>query len=86
MRFTEAFEDAKERVGLGLAILVTIISIALVFGLYSGVIWLVIRCLNGIGITHIGNWSLVWSWKLSFVVLFLHMLLKSIFKPRKENE
>ena len=59
-------------------ILTIIISCGLSFLITSGLVYVAILLLNWLGL------ALVWSWKLSFVVWVLAMIIKIIFGRGKD--
>ena len=60
-------------------ILLILLSLAVSFLLTSGLIWLLCWLLPAIGITAIGTFTIVFSWKLALAIWIILALLQSIF-------
>ena len=60
-------------------ILLILLSLAISFLLTSGLIWLLCWLLPAIGITAIGTFTIVFSWKLALAIWIILVLLQSIF-------
>ena len=60
-------------------ILLILLSLAVSFLLTSGLIWLLCWLLPAIGITAIGTFTIVFSWKLALAIWIIIVLLQSIF-------
>ena len=60
-------------------ILLILLSLAVSFLLTSGLIWLLCWLLPAIGITAIGTFTIVFSWKLALAIWIILVLLQSIF-------
>ena len=66
-------------------ILVVILAFAISFLLTSGLIWLLCWLLPAIGITAIGTFTIVFSWKLALAIWIILALLQSIFSVGKKG-
>ena len=64
-------------------ILVVILAFAISFLLTSGLIWLLCWLLPAIGITAIGTFTIVFSWKLALAIWIILALLSTIFPSSK---
>ena len=60
-------------------VLLILLSLAISFLLTSGLIWLLCWLLPAIGITAIGTFTIVFSWKLALAIWIILVLLQSIF-------
>ena len=60
-------------------VLLILLSLAISFLLTSGLVWLLCWLLPAIGITAIGTFTIVFSWKLALVIWIILVLLQSIF-------
>ena len=60
-------------------ILLFLLSLAISFLLTSGLVWLLCWLLPAIGITAIGTFVIVFSWKLVLVIWIILALLSFIF-------
>ena len=60
-------------------VLLILLSLAISFLLTSGLIWLLCWLLPAIGITTIGTFTIVFSWKLALAIWIIIVLLQSIF-------
>ena len=60
-------------------ILLFLLSLAISFLLTSGLVWLLCWLLPAIGITAIGTFVIVFSWKLALAIWIILVLLRSIF-------
>ena len=60
-------------------VLLILLSLAISFLLTSGLIWLLCWLLPAIGITAIGTFTIVFSWKLALAIWIILALLQSIF-------
>jgi hypothetical protein len=60
-------------------VLLILLSLAVSFLLTSGLVWLLCWLLPALGITAIGTFVIVFSWKLALVVWIVLVLLQSIF-------
>ena len=66
-------------------ILLILLSLAVSFLLTSGLIWLLCWLLPAIGITAIGTFTIVFSWKLALAIWIILALLQSIFSAGKKG-
>ena len=66
-------------------ILLILLSLAISFLLTSGLIWLLCWLLPAIGITAIGTFTIVFSWKLALAIWIILALLQSIFSVGKKG-
>ena len=66
-------------------ILLILLSLAVSFLLTSGLIWLLCWLLPAIGITAIGTFTIVFSWKLALAIWIILALLQSIFSVGKKG-
>ena len=64
-------------------VLLILLSLAISFLLTSGLIWLLCWLLPAIGITAIGTFTIVFSWKLALVIWIILALLSTIFPSGK---
>lgn len=60
-------------------VLLILLSLAVSFLLTSGLVWLLCWLLPALGITAIGTFVIVFSWKLALAVWIVLVLLQSIF-------
>lgn len=60
-------------------VLLILLSLAISFLLTSGLVWLLCWLLPALGITAIGTFVIVFSWKLALVIWIILVLLQSIF-------
>lgn len=60
-------------------VLLILLSLAISFLLTSGLVWLLCWLLPAIGITAIGTFTIVFSWKLALAIWIILVLLQSIF-------
>lgn len=60
-------------------ILLILLSLAVSFLLTSGLVWLLCWLLPALGITAIGTFVIVFSWKLALAIWIVLVLLQSIF-------
>ena len=60
-------------------VLLILLSLAISFLLTSGLIWLLCWLLPAIGITAIGTFTIMFSWKLALAIWIIIVLLQSIF-------
>lgn len=60
-------------------VLLILLSLAISFLLTSGLIWLLCWLLPAIGITAIGTFVIVFSWKLALAIWIVLLLLRSLF-------
>lgn len=60
-------------------VLLILLSLAISFLLTSGLVWLLCWLLPVLGITAIGTFVIVFSWKLALAIWIILVLLQSIF-------
>ena len=60
-------------------VLLILLSLAVSFLLTSGLVWLLCWLLPALGITAIGTFVIVFSWKLALAIWIILVLLQSIF-------
>ena len=60
-------------------VLLILLSLAVSFLLTSGLVWLLCWLLPALGITAIGTFVIVFSWKLVLAIWIVLVLLQSIF-------
>lgn len=60
-------------------VLLILLSLAVSFLLTSGLVWLLCWLLPALGITAIGTFVIVFSWKLALTIWIILVLLQSIF-------
>ena len=60
-------------------ILLILLSLTISFLLISGLVWLLCWLLPAIGITAIGTFTIVFSWKLALAIWIILLLLSTIF-------
>ena len=60
-------------------VLLILLYLAISFLLTSGLIWLLCWLLPALGITAIGTFVIVFSWKLALAIWIILVLLQSIF-------
>lgn len=65
------------------AILLILLSLAVSFLATSGLVWLLCWLLPALGITAIGTFVIVFSWKLALVIWIILALLGAIFPSSK---
>lgn len=66
-------------------VLLILLSLAISFLITSGLVWLLCWLLPTLGITAIGTFVIVFSWKLALVVWIILALLQSIFSVGKKG-
>lgn len=66
-------------------VLLILLSLAISFLLTSGLVWLLCWLLPAIGITAIGTFTIVFSWKLALAIWIIVALLQSIFSVGKKG-
>ena len=66
-------------------VLLILLSLAISFLLTSGLIWLLCWLLPAIGITAIGTFTIVFSWKLALAIWIILALLQPIFSVGKKG-
>lgn len=64
-------------------VLLILLSLAVSFLLTSGFVWLLCWLLPALGITAIGTFVIVFSWKLVLAIWIILVLLQSIFSGRQ---
>ena len=62
-----------------MVVLLILLSLAFSFLLTSGLVWLLCWLLPALGITAIGTFIIVFSWKLALAIWIILVLLQSIF-------
>ena len=62
-----------------MVVLLILLSLAISFLLTSGLVWLLCWLLPALGITAIGTFVIMFSWKLALAVWIVLVLLQSIF-------
>lgn len=60
-------------------VLLILLSLAISFLATSGLVWLLCWLLPALGITAIGTFVIVFSWKLALAIWIILVLLQSIF-------
>lgn len=60
-------------------ILLILLSLAVSFLTTSGLVWLLCWLLPALGITAIGTFVIVFSWKLALAIWIVLLLLRSLF-------
>lgn len=60
-------------------VLLILLSLAISFLLTSGLVWLLCWLLPALGITAIGTFVIVFSWKLALAIWIILLLLRSLF-------
>lgn len=60
-------------------VLLILLFLAISFLLTSGLVWLLCWLLPALGITAIGTFVIVFSWKLALAIWIILVLLQSIF-------
>lgn len=60
-------------------VLLILLSLAVSFLLTSGLVWLLCWLLPALGITAIGTFVIIFSWKLALAIWIILVLLQSIF-------
>lgn len=68
-----------------MVILLILLSLAVSFLLTSGLVWLLCWLLPALGITAIGTFVIVFSWKLALAIWIILVLLQSIFSVGKKG-
>lgn len=66
-------------------VLLILLYLAISFLLTSGLIWLLCWLLPAIGITAIGTFTIVFSWKLALAIWIILALLSTIFPSGKKG-
>lgn len=66
-------------------VLLILLSLAISFLLTSGLVWLLCWLLPALGITAIGTFVIVFSWKLALAVWIVLLLLRSLFTVGSEG-
>ena len=60
-------------------VLLILLSLTISFLFISGLVWLLCWLLPAIGITAIGTFTIVFSWKLALAIWIILLLLSTIF-------
>lgn len=60
-------------------VLLILLSLAISFLLTSGLVWFLCWLLPALGITAIGTFVIVFSWKLALAIWIVLLLLRSLF-------
>lgn len=60
-------------------VLLILLSLAISFLLTSGLVWLLCWLLPALGITAIGTFVIVFSWKLALAIWIILLLLRPLF-------
>lgn len=60
-------------------VLLILLSLVVSFLLTSGLVWLLCWLLPALGITAIGTFVIVFSWKLALAIWIVLLLLRSLF-------
>lgn len=60
-------------------VLLILLSLVVSFLLISGLVWLLCWLLPALGITAIGTFVIVFSWKLALAIWIVLLLLRSLF-------
>ena len=68
-----------------MVVLLVLLSLAISFLFTSGLVWLLCWLLPALGITAIGTFTIVFSWKLALVIWIIIGLLHSIFSVGKKG-
>lgn len=66
-------------------VLLILLSLTISFLLTSGLVWLLCWLLPAIGITAIGTFTIVFSWKLALAIWVILALLSTIFPSGKKG-
>ena len=66
-----------------MSILFILLNLVISFLITSGLVWLLCWLLPTLGITAIGTFTIVFSWKLALVVWIINVLLHFIFPSDK---
>ena len=66
-------------------VLLILLSLAISFLLTSGLVWLLCWLLPALGITAIGTFVIVFSWKLALAIWIILVLLQSIFSASSKR-
>lgn len=66
-------------------ILMVILAFAISYLLTAGLVWVLCWVLPAIGITVIGGFIIVFSWKLALAVWIVLLLLRSLFSAGKKE-
>ena len=66
-------------------ILLVILFLTISFLITAGLVWLLCWLLPAIGITTIGTFTIVFSWKLALAIWLIIALLRSIFSSTGKN-
>ena len=64
-------------------ILSVLVNLAISFLITSGLVWLLCRLLLALGITAIGTFTIMFSWKLALVIWIIIVSLHFIFPSDK---
>ena len=64
-------------------ILSVLVNLAISFLITSGLVWLLCRLLLALGITAIGTFTIMFSWKLALVIWIIIVILHFIFPSDK---
>lgn len=62
-----------------MTVLLILLSLAVSFLFVSGLVWLLCWLLPALGITTIGTFVIVFSWKLALAIWIVRWLLRSLF-------
>lgn len=66
-------------------VLLILLSLTISFLIVSGLVWLLCWLLPAIGITAIGTFVIVFSWKLALAIWIILALLSTIFPSGKKG-
>lgn len=64
-------------------ILLVLLNLVISFLITSGLVWLLCWLLPTLGVTAIGTFTIMFSWKLAFVIWIIIVLLHFIFPSGK---
>mgnify|MGYP006386397717 CR=1 FL=1 len=67
------------------ALFLVLVCLGIDFLFSAGVVWLLCWLLPAIGITAIGTFTIVFSWKLALAIWLIIALLRSIFSSTGKN-
>lgn len=66
-------------------VLLILLSLTISFLIVSGLVWLLCWLLPAIGITAIGTFTIMFSWKLALAIWIILALLSTIFPSGKKG-
>lgn len=60
----------------------TLIGLALAYGVWCGIVWVICTLLIKIGVTSIFGWTVAFSWELAGLVMVIYWIIQSISQKK----